>query len=168
MMYDIRVAFGASNFVTCPSPFAVQRCVPLIPGATRYTGVPLASTRYSPAGPSSIRLLCARRQVLLSFVRFPGNQRRRIDPQLVMDEVDDTGKTPHRHDRRTRPPVVTHTWQVIEPRCTDADFTRVHSPQAMRAVLRPRRARASSPTRAAWPMADRQAGSSARRAGAGT
>ena len=35
MMYDISVAFGASNFVDAALPLARNLCVPLMPGSTR-------------------------------------------------------------------------------------------------------------------------------------
>jgi hypothetical protein len=45
--YDISVAFGAANFSTVvPSGRVV--CVPLMPGSTRNTGRPEASSRYFP------------------------------------------------------------------------------------------------------------------------
>ena len=49
MMYDISVAFGASNFFGAALPLARNLCVPLMPGSTRNCGVPVESTRNSSA-----------------------------------------------------------------------------------------------------------------------
>src|SRR5580692_7176806 len=56
MMYDMSVAFGASNLTT-REPSGRVAWVPLMPGSTRYTALPASFTKYRPAGPPSSSVL---------------------------------------------------------------------------------------------------------------
>src|SRR5688500_9503671 len=67
MMYDISVAFGASNFGTS-EPFGSLRIAPLMPGSTKYTGLPASSTRYFSALPPAGS---GRNQTLYSLASRP-------------------------------------------------------------------------------------------------
>src|SRR5262249_1728225 len=51
------VALGASNFRTVV-PLGRLLYVPLMPGSTSHTALPVSSTRYLPEGPSTSSVLC--------------------------------------------------------------------------------------------------------------
>src|SRR5205085_3845278 len=65
MMYDISVAFGASNLVSF-TPARLVLYVPLIAGSTKYTGRPVSSTRYFSALPPEGSWRCHTKYDLVS------------------------------------------------------------------------------------------------------
>src|SRR5437764_8611660 len=65
MMYDISVAFGASNLVSF-TPARLVLYVPLMAGSTKYTGRPVSSTRYFSALPPEGSWRCHTKYDLVS------------------------------------------------------------------------------------------------------
>jgi hypothetical protein len=92
MMYDMSVAFGASNFRTSlPSARLVN--VPLMPGSTSQTARPASSTRYRPAGPPASSVLCHTRRSRLSPPLCASAGRSRLPGSVLGSTLSPAGAT---------------------------------------------------------------------------